>query len=108
MQTFTDFISKRFGFKEEFEQNQQIVPTKMQKKAKVLEDIIHAILDNPNYFDDFYKKIKEFVNEVRDNDLSNMMDNLKSEIEEDNKDTGLGIISGISDKPNNLPPNMGG
>ncbi len=107
MQTFSDFISQRFGVNEEFEQNQQIVPTKMQKKARGMKEIINAILDNPNYFDEFYKKVKEFVEEVRDNDLSNMLDNLKSEIEEDSKDKGLGLISGISDKPNNLPPNMG-
>ena len=108
MQTFSDFINQRFGIKEEIDQNQQRVPEKMQKKARGLEEIIHAILDNPNYFDDFFKKVKEFVEEVRDNDLFNMIENLKNQIENDKKDKGLGLISGILDKPNNLPPNMGG
>lgn len=108
MQTFNDFIRQRFGFNEEFEQNQQIVPTKMQKKSKGLEDIIHIILKNPNYYDDFFKKIQEFIEDVKDNDLYNMIENLKDQIDNDDKDTGLGAIDGISDKPNNLPPNMGG
>ena len=48
MQTFTDFINQRFGFKENFDQNQQKVPSKMEKKVNRLKTIIGFILENPN------------------------------------------------------------
>lgn len=108
MQTFADFINKRFGLNENEDQNQQTVPVKMRQKTAELENIIHLILDNPNYFDKFFSSIKEFVQDVKDNDLENMIKNLEESIKEDGKDKGLGQLDGESHKPNNLPPNMGG
>ena len=54
MQTFSDFISQRFGLSENLDQNQQKVPSKMAKRAHELKNIINMILENPNYFDDFF------------------------------------------------------
>lgn len=108
MQTFTDFINRRFGLMENDDQNQQIVPTKMIKKSIELEKIIHIILENPNYFDKFYTMIKEFVENVQDNDLHHMLQDLEESIKQDDKDKGLGQLAGELNKPNNLPPNMGG
>jgi len=108
MQTFSDFISQRFGLSENFDQNQQKVPSKMAKRAYELKNIINMILENPNYFDDFFDSVKDFVHEVRDNDLAERLQNLKDDVKQDNKEKGLAQEEGISDKPNNLPPNMGG
>lgn len=108
MQTFADFINKRFGLNENEDQNQQAVPVKMRKKSAELENIIHLILDNPNYFNKFFEAIKEFVKDIQDNDLNNMIDELEENIKQDDKDKGLGQLDGESHKPNNLPPNMGG
>jgi len=108
MQTFADFINKRFGLNENEDQNQQAVPFKMRKKSAELENIIHLILDNPNYFNKFFEAIKEFVKDIQDNDLNNMIDELEENIKQDDKDKGLGQLDGESHKPNNLPPNMGG
>ena len=55
MQTFADFINRRFGLNENDDQNQQAVPAKMRKKSHELEKIVHLILDNPNYFDKFFE-----------------------------------------------------
>jgi hypothetical protein len=108
MQTFTDFITKRFGLNENDDINQQLVPNKMIKKIKDLKNVIHIILENPNYFDEFFKSIKEFVENVKDNDLHNMIADLEHNMRQDDKDKGLGLLDGESHKPNNLPPNMGG
>jgi hypothetical protein len=108
MQTFADFINRRFGLNENNDQNQQLVPAKMFKKSKDLEKIIHIILENPNYFDKFYNAVKEFVEDVQDNDLHHMLEDLEDSIKEDEKEKGLGQLAGELDKPNNLPPNMGG
>lgn len=107
MQTFADFINKRFCLNENDDQNQQAVPVKMRKKSQELENIIHLILDNPNYFDKFFEAIKEFVKDVQDNDLDNMIGDLEESIKQYEKDKGLGQLDGESHKPNNLPPNMG-
>ena len=80
----------------------------MIKKSMELEKIIHLILDNPNYFKKFFETVKEFVSDVKDNDLEAMMQNLQDNFEQDSKIKGLAQESGISNKPNNLPPNMGG
>jgi len=108
MQTFADFINRRFGLNESDDVNQQLIQPKMIKKVKDLESVIHIILENPNYFDDFFKAIKEFVANVKDNDLQNMMSDLEHNMKQDDKDKGLGLLDGESHKPNNLPPNMGG
>lgn len=108
MQTFADFINRRFGLNENEDQNQQIVHAKMQKKSHELKKIIHLILENPNYFDKFFDLIKEFIEDIQDNDLNNMIEELKEKIKQDDKDKGLGVLDGESHKPNNLPPNMGG
>lgn len=108
MQTFADFINRRFGLNENNDQNQQAVPAKMRKKSHELEKIVHLILDNPNYFDKFFETIKEFIEDIKDNDLNNMIIELEENIKQDDKDKGLGQLDGESHKPNNLPPNMGG
>ena len=75
MQTFTDFINQRFGFKENFDQNQQKVPSKMEKKVNRLKTIIGFILENPNYFKKFVDVTKEFVEEIRDEHLKREIEN---------------------------------
>ena len=108
MQTFSDFINQRFGYNENIDQNQQVVPDKMIKKVRELKEIINIILNNPNYFKKFMEATKEFISDVKDNDLNNMMQNLQNGIKQNEKDEGLGQLQGTLDKPNNLPPNMGG
>ena len=108
MQTFSDFINRRFGYNENTDQNQQVVPEETIKKSMELEKIIHLILDNPNYFKKFFETVKEFVYDLRDNDLQAMMQNLQDNFEQYSKNKGLAQETGVLDKPNNLPPNMGG
>ena len=67
MQTFSDFINRRFGYNENTDQNQQVVPEETIKKSMELEKIIHLILDNPNYFKKFFETVKEFVYEYMAN-----------------------------------------
>jgi|LakMenEpi03Aug12_release.lakeMendotaPanAssembly.Ray.scaffolds.fasta_scaffold71093_2 hypothetical protein len=108
MQTFTDFINQRFGFKENFDQNQQKVPSKMEKKVNRLKTIIGFILENPNYFKKFVDVTKEFVEEIRDEHLKREIENFEEENKDDEEDKGLAQETGILDRANNLPPNMGG
>lgn len=108
MQTFTDFINQRFGFRENFDQNQQKVPSKMEKKVHQLKVIISFILENPNYFKKFVNAIEDFVEEINDEYLKAEMEKFDEEIKDDEDNKGLAQETGISDKANNLPPNMGG
>jgi hypothetical protein len=108
MQTFSNFIKQRFGYNENIDQNQQVVPDKMIKKVMELKEIINIILNNPNYFKKFMEATKVFISDVKDNNLNNMMQNLQNGIKQNEKDEGLGQLQGALDKPNNLPPNMGG
>ena len=66
MQTFSDFINRRFGYNENTDQNQQVVPEETIKKSMELEKIIHLILDNPNYFKKFFETVKELNNQLDD------------------------------------------
>jgi hypothetical protein len=110
MQTFSDFIGKRFEYNENSDSNPQVVSQKNAKSAKDLEDIISKILNNTNYHKEFLNLLSDFIESKDDQGLQQMMNHFKqnNKIDNFNDDGGLGTLSGVLNKPNNLPPNMGG
>jgi len=110
MQTFSDFIGKRFEYNENSDSNPKVVSQKNAKSAKDLEDIISKILNNTNYHKEFLNLLSDFIESKDDQGLQQMMNHFKqnNKIDNFNDDSGLGTLSGVLNKPNNLPPNMGG
>lgn len=106
MQTFSDFITQRFGLSEFVDRNQQKVPDKMEKRIQSLKLIVNMILINPNYYKEFFQVVEEFVNDIKDNELAQRIEDLKQNNLQDEENKGLAQEEGILDKPNNLPPNM--
>jgi hypothetical protein len=110
MQTFSDFIGKRFEYNENNDSNPQVVSQKIAKSAKDLEDIISKILNNTNYHKEFLNLLSDFIESKDDQGLQQMINHFKqnNKIDNFNDDSGLGTLSGVLNRPNNLPPNMGG
>ena len=89
MQTFSDFIGKRFEYNENNDSN---------------------LLNNTNYYKEFLDLLSNFIESKNDQGLQQMINHFKqnNKIDNFNDDSGLGTLSGVLNRPNNLPPNMGG
>jgi hypothetical protein len=97
MQTFSDFIGKRFEYNENSDSNPQVVSQKNAKSAKDLEDIISKILNNTNYHKEFLNLLSDFIESKDDQGLQQMMNHFKqnNKIDNFNDDSGLGTLSGV-------------
>lgn len=109
MQTFSDFINKRFGYNENVNMDSHASHHKVNKNLYDLQSIIAKITNNPSYQEEFIELIRNFVNlKKEDTQLQQMFSQFENNVDiaNINPDRGLATFDGEANKPNNLSNNM--